>query len=165
LGGTGSLRAGNAAACAQDEGKFRDYHDVLYQNQPQENDDRFADNAYLLELAGKVPGLKTPAFTACVNDGKYDDWVNANNESFNAAGFNSTPTFLLNGGENLIRKGQPNLTADRLKQLVAEANKGKKPGTATPGVTPPGTSGSASVPGSASGSASAQGSPAASPSG
>ncbi|CAM5257152.1 hypothetical protein SCALM49S_09028 [Streptomyces californicus] len=31
LGGSGSLRAANAAACAQDAGKFAPYHDVLFQ--------------------------------------------------------------------------------------------------------------------------------------
>ncbi|MFF7675976.1 DsbA family protein [Actinacidiphila glaucinigra] len=165
LGGSGSLDAANAAACAQDEGKFRAYHDVLYQNQPPENDDLFADKNHLLELAGKVPGLKTPAFTRCVKDGTYDDWVNANNKAFGTAGFNSTPTILLNGGENLLAKGQPNLSADRLKQLVTEANKGKKPGTATQGATPPSASGSPGAPGSATGSAPAGGSPAASQSG
>ncbi|WP_431948761.1 DsbA family protein [Actinacidiphila sp. bgisy167] len=139
LGGKGSLNAANAAACAQDEGKFRAFHDVLYENQPEETDDRFADKNFLLELAGKVPGLKNSAFTTCVKDGTYDDWVNANNEAFGAAGFNSTPTILL-GGTNLLAQGQPNLTADRLKQLVTEANKGKKPGTETQGATPPSAS-------------------------
>ncbi|MDX3237425.1 thioredoxin domain-containing protein [Streptomyces sp. ME03-5709C] len=165
LGGTGSLNAANAAACAQDEGKFRAYHDVLYRNQPPENDDRFADKNHLLELAGKVPGLKTSAFTACVKDGRYDDWVNANNAAFGTAGFNSTPTILLNGGDNLLAQGQPNLTADRLRQLVTEANKGKKPGTATQGGTPPSASGAPGAPGAGSGSAPGEGSATASQSG
>ncbi|MEU1616144.1 thioredoxin domain-containing protein [Streptomyces sp. NPDC005722] len=165
LGGSGSLNAANAAACAQDEGKFRAYHDVLYQNQPQENDDRFADKNHLLELAGKVPGLKNSAFTTCVKDGTYDDWVNANNAAFSTAGFNSTPTILLNGGENLLAKGQPNLTADRLKQLVTEANKGKKPGTETQGATPPGASATPGASGPRGASTPAEGSPTAAQSG
>lgn len=64
LGGSGSLRAANAAACAQDAGKFSAYHDVLYRNQPQETDDAFGDNAKLVELSGKVPGLDTPVSAA-----------------------------------------------------------------------------------------------------
>lgn len=34
MGGSGSLRAANAAACSQDAGKFTAYHDVLFENQP-----------------------------------------------------------------------------------------------------------------------------------
>lgn len=57
LGGSGSLRAANAAACAQDAGRFPAYHDVLYRNQPQETDDAFGDNAKLIEL-GEGPGAR-----------------------------------------------------------------------------------------------------------
>ncbi|HEY3482170.1 MAG TPA: thioredoxin domain-containing protein [Streptomyces sp.] len=129
-GGSGSLNAANAAACAQDAGKFRAYHDVLYTNQPDETTDKFADKNYLLQLADKVPGLRTPAFTACVNGGTHDNWVKKSNDAFGASGFNSTPTILLNG-KNIYGAQAPALTPDSLKALVAEANKGKKPGTET----------------------------------
>ncbi len=61
LGGSGSLRAANAAACAQDAGKFTPYHDMLFENQPMESDDAFSDDARLIDLAGKVDGLDTPS--------------------------------------------------------------------------------------------------------
>ncbi|MGW1549911.1 DsbA family protein [Streptomyces sp. NPDC002346] len=57
LGGSGSLDAANAAACAQDVGKFSAYHDVLYRNQPPETDDAFGKSSKLIELAGKVEGV------------------------------------------------------------------------------------------------------------
>ena len=69
LGGSGSLNAANAAGCAQDAGKFLAFHDTLYDNQPEERDDRFADTGYLDQLAGKVPGLRTAAFTSCTSGG------------------------------------------------------------------------------------------------
>jgi protein-disulfide isomerase len=151
LGGTGSLIAGNAAACAQDQNKFRDFHDVLYENQPPETSDKFAQKPYLLQLAAKVPGLTNPAFTACVNNGTYDAWIKAANADFGKSGYNSTPTVLLNGKSIYADPKNP-LTPDKLKQMVAAANKGKKAGTATPTVTP-----STSVSPSASASASASG--------
>ncbi|MFS4094169.1 DsbA family protein [Streptomyces sp. AF1A] len=122
LGGTGSLRAANAAACAQDAGKFRDYHDVLYQNQPKETDDAFADNAKLIALAGKVGGLDTPAFRKCVDDGTHDAWVNKSNKAFQAGGFTGTPTVLL-GGKNIYE--DRTMTPDKLKQMVEAANAGR----------------------------------------
>jgi protein-disulfide isomerase len=134
LGGTGSLNSANAAACAQDQGRFRGYHDVLYNNQPPEQDDRFAGKNTLLQLAGKVNGLTTPAFTACVNNGTHNSWVKKSDTAFNSSGFSSTPTVLLNG-KSVFGGQSPALTPDSLKRLVQAANKGKQPGKATP--TPP----------------------------
>ncbi|MFF2895810.1 DsbA family protein [Streptomyces sp. NPDC057966] len=132
LGGSGSLRAANAAACAQDAGKFPAYHDVLYRNQPQESVDTFGDNDKLIELAGKVPGLDTPGFRSCVNDGKHDSWVQKSNTAFQNGGFQGTPTALLNGESIFPKKGNEPITEANLKKWVAEANKGKKPDTVTP---------------------------------
>ncbi|POX60251.1 hypothetical protein C3492_27755 [Streptomyces sp. Ru62] len=121
LGGTGSLRAANAAACAQDAGKFRDYHDVLFANQPKETDDAFADNDKLIELAGKVKGLDTPAFRKCVQDGTHDSWVDRSNQAFRSGGFTGTPTVLL-GGKNIYQ--DQTMTPAKLKQLVEAADRG-----------------------------------------
>ncbi|MFI9241229.1 DsbA family protein [Streptomyces sp. NPDC053086] len=120
LGGSGSLRAANAAACAQDAGKFRDYHDVLYANQPKETDDAFADNDKLIALAGKVKGLDTPAFQKCVKDGTHDSWVDKSNQAFGTGGFNGTPTVLL-GGKNIYQ--DQTMTPAKLKQMVEDADK------------------------------------------
>ncbi|MFF3728870.1 thioredoxin domain-containing protein [Streptomyces sp. NPDC002476] len=132
LGGSGSLRSANAAACAQDVGKFSAYHDILYRNQPQESVDAFADNDKLIDLAGKVPGLDTPAFRSCVNDGKHDSWVQKSNAAFQKSGFNGTPTVLLDGEPIFPKKGNEPITVANLKKWVAEAEKGRKPATGTP---------------------------------
>lgn len=132
MGGSGSLRAANAAACAQDAGKFTAYHDTLYINQPQETDDAFGKNDKLIELAAKVPGLDTPAFRSCVEDGTHDSWVEKSNDAFQAGGFRGTPSVLLNGESIFPTKGGEQISPENLKKWVAEANKGKKPGTASP---------------------------------
>ncbi|GGW18854.1 DsbA family protein [Streptomyces capoamus] len=121
LGGSGSLRAANAAACAQDAGKFRDYHDVLYANQPKETDDAFAGNDRLIELAGKVNGLDTPAFRKCVTAGTHDTWVNRSQQAFRSGGFTGTPTVLL-GGKNIYQ--DQTMTPAKLKQMVEAADRG-----------------------------------------
>ncbi|MBT2444616.1 thioredoxin domain-containing protein [Streptomyces sp. ISL-36] len=140
MGGSGSLRAANAAACAQDAGKFTPYHDVLYINQPQETDDAFAKNAKLLELAGKVPGLDTPAFRSCVEGGTHDSWVAKSHAAFRSGDFRGTPSVLLNGESIFPSKGNEQISPENLKKWVAEANKGKKPGTASPKAAPAGGS-------------------------
>ncbi|MFG2832145.1 DsbA family protein [Streptomyces sp. NPDC048434] len=126
-GGKGSVNAANAALCAQDAGKFREYHDVLYSHQPPEPQDKFADKKYLLQLAGKVKGLTTPAFTTCVNDGRYDHFVQKSNDAFAKSGYRGTPTVLLNGKDLSKEKGGRFTPAD-LKKMVQDANKGKQPG-------------------------------------
>ncbi|MEU9729890.1 thioredoxin domain-containing protein [Streptomyces sp. NPDC048002] len=121
LGGTGSRNAANAAACAQDAGKFVEYHDVLYQNQPTETDDAFADNAKLFELAAKVDGLDTPAFRTCVEEGTHNSWVAKSNDAFRSGGFTGTPTVLLDG-KNIYQ--DQSMTPQKLKQQVQEAAQG-----------------------------------------
>ncbi|MET7440641.1 DsbA family protein [Streptomyces sp. NPDC004082] len=121
MGGSGSRQAANAAACAQDAGKFTAYHDVLYDNQPQETDDAYADTDKLIELAGKVDGLDTPAFRACVNDGTHDSWVVKSNQAFQAGHFGGTPTVLF-GGKNIY--ADRTMTPAKLKQMVQAQNKG-----------------------------------------
>ncbi|MGR6969844.1 DsbA family protein [Streptomyces cynarae] len=120
LGGSGSRAAANAAACAQDAGKFASYHDVLYDNQPKETQDTYADNAKLIELSGKVGGLDSPAFQKCVKDGTHDSWVVKSNEAFQSARFSGTPTVLL-GGKNLFE--DRTMTPAKLKQRVQAAGK------------------------------------------
>lgn len=120
LGGTGSLRAANAAACAQDAGRFPQYHDVLYENQPPETQDSFGDNAKLIDLAGKVKGLTTPAFRSCVDAGTHDSWVKKSDAAFEAGDFPGTPTVFLNG-KNVFGDQKNPLTPQKLKQMVESA--------------------------------------------
>ena len=120
MGGSGSRHAANAAACAQDTGRFPAYHDVLYENQPQEADDAFAKDSKLIELAAKVDGLDTPTFRTCVENGTHNSWVVKSNQAFQSGGFGGTPTVLLNG-KNIYQ--DQTMTPAKLKQMVEAADK------------------------------------------
>ncbi|MEV5319777.1 thioredoxin domain-containing protein [Streptomyces sp. NPDC052687] len=115
MGGGGSRAAANAAACAQDAGKFVEFHDVLFDNQPSETDDAFAEKGKLIELAGKVDGLDTPAFRKCVEDGTHNAWVDKSAQAFSSGGFTGTPTVLLDG-KNIYQ--DQTMTPAKLKQQV-----------------------------------------------
>ncbi|MFJ8018239.1 thioredoxin domain-containing protein [Streptomyces sp. NPDC096339] len=143
--GTGSLKAANAAACAQDAGKFTEYHDVLFKNQPQEVDDAYGKNAKLLELAGQVNGLDTPEFRACVENGTHNSWVGKSHEAFRAAKFRGTPSVLLDGKDIFSDQSNP-ITPQKLKEQVEGTAAGSGGGAAK-------ASPSASASGSASASA------------
>jgi protein-disulfide isomerase len=120
LGGKGSRRSANAAACAKDAGRFRPFHDVLYRNQPPEQSDAFSSGKRLIELAGKVDGLDGPRFRECVNGGTHDDWVRKTAAGFKKSGHQSTPTVLLDG-ESIYGRAEP-LTPASLKAKVAAAS-------------------------------------------
>ncbi|MEV8313032.1 thioredoxin domain-containing protein [Streptomyces sp. NPDC059900] len=123
MGGSGSLRAANAAACAQDAGKFTAYHDVLFKNQPPEPDDAFSKNDKLIDLAGQVDGLVTDSFKKCVNDGQHDSWATKSNQAFQEAGLQGTPSVLLDG-KNIFADPKKPLTPAQLKAKVEAANRG-----------------------------------------
>ncbi|MEV6291649.1 thioredoxin domain-containing protein [Streptomyces sp. NPDC051896] len=85
LTGSGSRKAVNALRAALDKGKFAEYHDVLYAHQPAESVDGFTD-AYLLRLAGRVPGLRGPDFDSAVKTMKYRSFVTRSQKAYEEAG-------------------------------------------------------------------------------
>jgi protein-disulfide isomerase len=70
-----SLDSANAALAAADAGKFLQFHDALFANQPEEGK-RGYDKAQLIEL-GRNVGITDPGFAQTVNAGTYDQQVNA----------------------------------------------------------------------------------------
>jgi protein-disulfide isomerase len=99
LGGTGSIQAGNAAACAQDAGKFEPFHDLLYANQPDETNDAYGSNSELIGLAKQVPGLDTASFAGCLDAATHGSWVikNFNALSTLLGGAVATPYYAVDG--------------------------------------------------------------------
>lgn len=90
VGGSGSKKAVNALRAALEEGRFAEYHEVLYANQPEEAVDGFTD-AYLLELADRVDGLRGPAFDSAVKSMKYRAFVTASEKAYERAGGKEEP--------------------------------------------------------------------------
>ncbi|MFB7664594.1 DsbA family protein [Kitasatospora sp. NPDC056138] len=144
LSGKGSKTGANALGCAQDAGHFRDFHDVLYRNQPEETSDAFSNNATLIGLAKRVNGLDTPAFEACVNDNKYGGWVSAVQQDFDKSSYKSTPTVLLNGKPVYPKNGEEQISPEALVKWVDAANQGKPLGTTGPGNESPAPTSTAS---------------------
>ena len=83
-------KAHEAARCANEQGKFWQYHDVLYANAPK------ADAADLKSYAEKV-GLNAPAFEKCVASGKFRDAVQKDVDEGVRLGVTGTPSFFING--------------------------------------------------------------------
>ncbi|MGW1251414.1 DsbA family protein [Streptomyces sp. NPDC002535] len=133
VGGKGSKVAANALAAAQEAGRFREFHDVLFAHHPaEESMDVFADREFLLRLADQVPGLRSAEFDKAVADGTHSGWVQAVQRRFDEQSvLQGTPAVVLDG-ENLVSDQDHLLTPERLLQLVDQAAAGKEaPGTPT----------------------------------
>ncbi|WP_250035658.1 DsbA family protein [Paractinoplanes maris] len=89
-----STRSAGAAAAAAVDGKFIEYHQVLFDNQPEEGSDGL-DNAKLIEL-GKSVGLGD-SFAQAVDGKTYDSWATKATETFASRGYSGTPTIVVNG--------------------------------------------------------------------
>lgn len=66
-----SMLSANAALLAADDGRFLEFHDSLFANQPEEGK-RGYDADQLIQL-GRDLGIEGDAFAAGVRDGRYDD--------------------------------------------------------------------------------------------
>ncbi len=83
-------KAGEASLCAADQGKFWEYHDVLFQNQKALGVD--ALKKYAADLK-----LDTAKFNQCLDSGEKSKVVEADQEAGAKAGVNGTPAFFVNG--------------------------------------------------------------------
>jgi protein-disulfide isomerase len=93
-----AFKAAEAAHCAREQGKFWEYHDVLFANQqallPQS----------LKQYAADL-GLNATAFNTCLDTSKHNDRVQQHMGIGNGLGVNSTPATFVNG--RLVTGAQP----------------------------------------------------------
>jgi protein-disulfide isomerase len=89
-----SSRAAAAAGCAADGGKFLEFNDALYANQPPEGTAGPTDEELI--ATGKSVGLGD-AFATCVNDGTYKTWPDHTTDAASARGVSGTPSVFVNG--------------------------------------------------------------------
>ena len=84
-----------AARAAQEQDKFWEYHDVLYQNQGTENSGAFSDE----NLVGfaREAGLDVERFEEGFDSGKYEPVVDQIFRNAQDAGIQGTPSFDING--------------------------------------------------------------------
>lgn len=93
--GQESFDAAEAARCAQDQGKFWEYHDHLYTNQGAENVGVFSVAA--LKGYASALGLDQAKFDSCLDSHGYKDEVDTETQAGQGYGVNSTPTVFVNG--------------------------------------------------------------------
>lgn len=94
--GPASVVAGNAGECANDQGKFWEFHDYLYKNQPSESDTSMYTSDNLSQVAGTL-GMDSTQFKQCMDSKKFDKNVSEDLADGQKAGVSGTPTLFING--------------------------------------------------------------------
>jgi protein-disulfide isomerase len=90
-----SLAAAEATECASEQGKFWEYHDLLFQRQGPENAGVFSrDN---LKAWAPLVGLDAAKFGQCLDSGKYGDAVKAETNEGSRLGVRGTPSIFVDG--------------------------------------------------------------------
>ncbi len=94
--GPASNVAADAAECANDQGKFWEFHDFLYKNQPSETDTSMYNTDTLTQDAVSL-GLNGDQFRSCLDNKTDDNKAQADYTDGQKANVSGTPTFFING--------------------------------------------------------------------
>lgn len=107
----GAMPAALASECANEQGKFWEYHDVLYANQKSFTSDD-------LKSAAQSVGLDMAKFTECFDSKKYKDAVRQDQALGNSRNIGGTPTFFVNG--DLLPSWKPDVFESFVQQKIQE---------------------------------------------
>ncbi|MEV3930697.1 thioredoxin domain-containing protein [Streptomyces sp. NPDC049944] len=130
--GEGSKNALSALGAALDVSPeaFLDYKSALYSTKfhPEETDDKFKDDSYLLKVADSVDALKgNKEFRSAVENGTYDEWALKMSKAFdqNKDDVTGTPTLVMDG-KKLTTEGSDNapMTEADFNTAITKALKG-----------------------------------------
>ena len=100
--------AAEAAICAGDQGRYWEFHDLLFQDQRLLNVDALKDKA-------KTLGLDVPAFEECLDSGKAREALKLDEQTAEQLALSTTPTSFVNGR---IYRGV--LSEERLSSIIEE---------------------------------------------
>jgi protein-disulfide isomerase len=120
-GGAGeSHQASNAAMCAMDQGRFWDFHDMLFANWLGENQGSFTETR-LVDMARKL-NLDMTAFNQCYKDQKYSQQILADYAAGQKLGVPPTPGIFINDIKVVSSQGENYIpTVDDISQALDAA--------------------------------------------
>jgi protein-disulfide isomerase len=101
LNGPDSVLAAEASHCAKDQGKFWEYHDELYNNWKGERTGWVTRDS--LNQFAQTVGLNLEQFNSCLDSEKYSEHVLDTYDFGQKIGINSTPSFLVISGEEIVK--------------------------------------------------------------
>ena len=113
--GEESVWAAEATECASDQGKFWEYHDILYEKWAGTNVGAYSYN----NLVGfaQILEMDTQQFADCMNERKHVERVRGDTMFAEANGITSTPWVLVNGER--VRGGEYGIFRDAIEAALA----------------------------------------------
>ena len=107
-----AFKAAEASECANEQGKFEEYYETLFENY---------EALEVSDLKGyaKQLGLDTTQFDSCLDTGKYTEEVNNDIEDGTLAGVSGTPAFFING--ELVAGAHPYSTFQQIIESMLAA--------------------------------------------
>lgn len=106
--GFDSLGASIAAQCTHEQGKFWEFHNILYENQ-KPIDSGWVNQENLKKFAAKLNGLDIEKFNECLDNQKYKEFVERDIDLGSSFGFQDTPSFVIvnskDGSDPEVLKG------------------------------------------------------------
>jgi protein-disulfide isomerase len=123
-GNTESEHTANAAMCAADQGKFWEYHDVVFANWKGENIGGYADNR-LIAFAQFI-GLHMTDFKTCFKDNVHADFVAEDYQAGRDLGVQGTPAIYVDGVLVVSPRGEQYIaTYEEIVVYIEDALAGK----------------------------------------
>jgi len=101
--GMDSPKAAQASYCAEDQGKYWEYHNQLYTAQESQIDNGWANSQRLKAFAFSLD-LDMELFDSCLDSGKYAKRVQYNIAEAKKLGASGTPTFFIIGPDGQQQK-------------------------------------------------------------
>lgn len=101
LNGPDSMKAAEATYCAEDQGKYWQYHNELYKNWGGERTGWITEES--LQKFALTVNLDLEEFNNCLNDGIYKKRVNMIHEFGKEVGIDATPSFFIFNDEKIIK--------------------------------------------------------------
>ena len=86
-----------ASECANEQGKFWEYHDIVFAEQDKISGKTADTITTQLKLFAQELGLNTSQFDNCLDNAKFQANVDADLNDGRTAGVSGTPTFFING--------------------------------------------------------------------
>ncbi|RDJ30977.1 MAG: DsbA family protein [Crenarchaeota archaeon] len=115
LNGPDSVLAAEASYCAEDQGKYWEYHDELYTNWAGEKTGWITRNS--LNAFAETVGLNLEEFNQCLDSGKYNKRVLDHQDFARQIGVDATPSFFIFNDEKII-KIRGNQPLDVFKRVI-----------------------------------------------
>jgi len=100
--GPDSVNAAHGTHCANDQGKFWEYHDILYNNWTGENNG-WASSDNLLRFAQEIE-LDIDQWSDCMIDERYSQIISNSSKDARELGITGTPAFFVIGPDNKITR-------------------------------------------------------------